>query len=71
MIAADGVGVALDLDVDRVAEPEPLVAKLVDELGFKHSVGSIYVADGFEEAEREEGVDRGEHGAVMRGREGR
>ena len=61
LVAADGLGVALDLAVDSIAEPEALVAKFVDEFGLEHSFGSVNVANGFEEAEREEGVDRGEH----------
>jgi hypothetical protein len=71
MIAAYRVGVALDLDVDRITESKALVAELVDEFGFEHSLGSVNVANGFEEAEREEGVDRGEHGTSRKGRRAR
>ena len=54
------VGVALDLQVNGVAEAETLVPQLVHEFGVQ-LLGRVDITDGFEEAEREQGVDGREH----------
>jgi hypothetical protein len=63
--------VSLDLDVDRVAQTEPLVAKLVDVFGVRLILGGVDAADRLEKTERKESVDCGKHAASEEGGEGR
>src|SRR5450830_449977 len=61
LLAAHGLGEALDLREHRVTESEPLVAQLVHELGLEVVVGHVDRADGLEETQRNEGIDGFRH----------
>ena len=60
---------SLDLCVDRIAQAEPLVSKLVDVLGVELIARRVDIADGFEETERKESVNSGKHLRRERGKE--
>ena len=61
LLAAHGLGVALDLREDGVAQAEALVAQLVHELRLVLAAGRINRTHRFEQAERKEWVDGGGH----------
>ena len=63
------LGVPLDLRVDRVAQPESLVSKLVDVLGVELIARRVDIADGFEETERKESINSGKHLRRQEGKE--
>ncbi len=56
--ALHGVVEAPDLHVDGIAQSQALVAQVADEFGLEILDRAVDVADGFEEREREESVDR-------------
>jgi len=61
LLAARGVGVALDLRIHGVAQAEAFVAELGYELRVEIAIGAIDVAHRLEKAEREESVDSRRH----------
>src|SRR5579872_4497239 len=58
----DRRGIALDLRIDGLAEPEALVTQLGDVFGFQLVAGSIYAAHSLEKTEGQQRVDRGRRG---------
>jgi hypothetical protein len=59
LVATRRLREAADLRVHGVAEAEPLVAQLVDELRLGRIRGGVDVTDGLEKAERQQRVDGG------------
>jgi hypothetical protein len=57
--------VPLDLSVNRVAQPQPLVAKLVHVLGVRLILRSVDAADRLEKTQRKESIDCGKHAALV------
>jgi uncharacterized protein (TIGR00297 family) len=67
LLAAHGLGVALDLREDGVAQPEALVAQFGNELGLVLAAWGVNRTHRFEQAERQEWVDGGGHWGRQRG----
>ena len=63
--------VPLDLRVDRVAQAESLVSKLVDVFGVELIARRVDIADRFEKTERKESVNSGKHVLVVGRKAGR
>ena len=61
LAAPNGFAISADLGVDRLAQPEALIPKLVNVFGLESVCRRVDVADGLEKAEREENVNSGEH----------